>query len=146
MGRPKITEERFCSLEWCDSKLYAKELCRNHYEQVRRGTEPVDPAIKKEEKVCAFDECGRPFKSKGYCTSHYIQLWKGEELRPLNGWKVKDMGEVRRCYTCEKWKVRETSFYKTSRGTYQGECKPCMVKRSSAYNLEKKLRSMGVEM
>jgi hypothetical protein len=145
MGRPRITETRYCTMEWCDAPLYARGMCRNCYGKDRKGT-LVDPRIPIVKPTCGFHDCDRKAKCKGYCQSHYSQLWRGEELRSLDGWHVEDRDEDRKCTTCRRWKNREAEYYRTTRGTFQGECKQCMIKRAAASAQRRKLEAAGVEV
>lgn len=137
---------KICVNEWCDKPLYSLKngYCHNCYEKNRRGT-LVDPRTVVT-PVCAFEGCGRKRATKGYCRSHYMQLWRGEELRVLDGWKVEDRGDDRKCTTCQQWKNREAEYYNTTRGTKQGECKQCMIKRSAASQQRRKLEKAGVHV
>jgi len=43
----QVNQTRECELDFCDEKLYAKGLCKAHYERQRRGAEiniPIIPA------------------------------------------------------------------------------------------------------
>lgn len=71
-----------CSFDGCSRKVYAKELCRPHYEQQRVGKD-LQPLYETRPTVCTFEGCERPVHCKGLCKPHYEQQRAGKDLRPL---------------------------------------------------------------
>lgn len=130
---------RCCTMEWCDTPLYSKGLCKNCYEKKRRGT-LADPRIPKPVKVCSFEDCGRPVSSSGLCSTHYMMKYSGRPLRPIRTrLEVPERPGQRYCRTCNEWKDREDDFYNTSHtsGGKQNECKDCLTVRARANKLRR---------
>lgn len=71
-----------CSFEGCSRDVYAKELCRPHYEQRRVGKD-LRPLYETRPAVCVFGGCERSVYCKDLCKPHYEQQRVGKELRPL---------------------------------------------------------------
>lgn len=78
-----------CTYEDCDSKVYARALCRKHYDFVRRRTD--DPLPPRERminagKECSVDGCPKPAIAKGLCVNHHAlkRRWgtPDESVRP----------------------------------------------------------------
>ena len=66
----KYSTPRLCSLEACNTKHYAKGLCRKHYVRfLRRGTTQLPSKV----YVCVIDGCDKPFMAKGMCSMHYAR-------------------------------------------------------------------------
>lgn len=66
-----------CTVDNCQSRLFAKGLCQKHY---------LEQSSQEWRKIaCAFDGCDRNVYSKkfGLCAAHYQQHNAGKELRPL---------------------------------------------------------------
>ena len=61
-----------CSVEGCDTVVYARGWCGRHYKQVRRtGDVQPDPAAP---GPCAAEGCTRQAVTRGWCHGHY-QRW-----------------------------------------------------------------------
>lgn len=142
-GRPRITEKRFCTLEWCSRPLYAVGLCDSHYNAKLRGTPLKPPGNKKAASPCAFELCDRQAEVLDWCKAHYMQHWKGKELAPIRESR-KDAtrpGE-RNCKECGEWKPVE-DFHKGSRpGQRQSRCRPCYNERMRLQRAAKKAESV----
>lgn len=141
----RTLETRTCGLEWCDNRYYSKDLCQHHYHVQRTGRPIINPNDPK--PTCAGPECDRDAGKSGLCATHYKQRWDGRELTPIRAYLIYEDDShpgQRLCKTCLQWKDRDEGFYNNSRGGKQTECRPCMIKRSSAHQLEKKLKAQGV--
>ena len=65
-------KNRFCEYESCAKPLYAKGLCKMHYERKRKHGDPsVNLAQDLAIKVCSVEGCKNPHWARGYCSSHY---------------------------------------------------------------------------
>lgn len=61
---------RPCSTEGCDGKFYAKDLCRNHYAQLKRKLDlKVIPS--EDHTTCIVSECGKKVIANQRCERHY---------------------------------------------------------------------------
>lgn len=67
-NEPKET----CSIENCSKQIYAKHLCRYHYEKHWKEI--------KEQKICKVDGCNDFVLAKGYCVRHYKQIKKYNKI------------------------------------------------------------------
>ncbi len=65
-GRPPAPP-RFCGLQGCDLKHYAKNLCQWHYCLLRATT----PADKSEYRTCSVPNCIFIHCAKNLCYMHY---------------------------------------------------------------------------
>lgn len=70
---------KFCSINGCDRRFHAKNLCKVHYYRVQRtgSTGPAGAIQPKRYNPCSVDSCGNQVGEKGgrgYCTKHY-QMW-----------------------------------------------------------------------
>lgn len=80
-------DERTCSIEGCDEKVFGRGWCNKHWyrwrkygdplaESVGRGHRPPEPV-----QLCSIEGCGRPQDSRGYCNTHYTRwLRHGDPL------------------------------------------------------------------
>lgn len=73
---------RLCSVDNCSAILYAKGLCRTHYDRFRVSGTTAKPAYK-QRADCSFDGCKKISHAKGYCVSHYDQLWRTGIVRSI---------------------------------------------------------------
>lgn len=147
--RRKNADTGECKLEWCEGKVYAKSLCRSHYQRQSQGLPFIDPREPVPTKTCAGPECDRQLSMRnvtGLCKSHYIQQYLGKPLTPLITWETRNNGDKRLCRTCKEWKDHDKDFYRASNGGKQGECKPCFIRRNSANQRARKLRKQGVSV
>ena len=63
-------DPRTCTVDDCDRRVYARELCGRHYkQQLRHGIVQPDrvPA------VCAVPSCDRRAVTRGWCHGHYLR-------------------------------------------------------------------------
>lgn len=61
-----------CSVDACETKVYARELCGRHYKQVlRHGQVRPDRAPAE----CAAEPCDRRAVTRGWCHGHYLR-WR----------------------------------------------------------------------
>lgn len=136
--RKKKTEK--CSLEWCDNIVYSRNLCPNHYHRTINGLPIIDPRAPKPRKPdCAFESCDRESRTNGLCGTHNLQDYLGKELTPIRAWNTKTEGEMRKCRTCEEWKVMAEGFYmRSDKKGYQGECKVCATERNRRNTLKRR--------
>ena len=74
-----------CSVPGCTERVAAKEVCRGHYDQLRRGRsfEELSPLRMKRGPECSFEGCTNPVRAKGLCIGHWEQQSKGKLLVPL---------------------------------------------------------------
>lgn len=146
MMRRRENDNPPCSLPWCDSKVYCKNLCQNHWQRDRKGLPNIDPrAPKPSRPPCVGPECDREGRgSTGLCPSHYAQWKLGKPLTPLKKWMVEDNGVERKCRTCKQWKDREEGYYNATGGSKQGECKVCQGRRNSFHQEQRKLLELGL--
>lgn len=128
----RYTTNRDCTVSWCQNKEYARGLCGTHYNAMLQGRPFINWAEKRKQPKpkCQGPECDRDASTAGLCNSHYMQQWTGRELKPLRPRFIETDGDLRKCKTCEQFLPAEESFYKTTRGNYQGECKSCLIERS----------------
>ena len=61
---------KICTIEECNSKLWAKDMCLSHYNRIIRR-----------EKLCSVKDCGMPKLAKNLCSSHYARLNKFGDIR-----------------------------------------------------------------
>ena len=86
-----------CKVEGCDKKVYSKELCNRHYNQVRRHghlTPEVERiTYKANERECSEPGCTKEVVAKGLCTTCYKRKQRAEakakqietEYEPIEG-------------------------------------------------------------
>ncbi len=60
-----------CTQEDCDREIYAKGICRRHYDIAMRRRKGVAPKPVKGFHTCTEEGCERPVYAKGICTRHY---------------------------------------------------------------------------
>ena len=98
-GRPK--GQKFCTVEVCNRRHYAKGLCEAHYnrrlnglpldtpirsiKRRKRGKKRVKPPKPRRTehnpvKICKVEGCDRDHYAKGYCHSHYNRWRLGAEV------------------------------------------------------------------
>ena len=70
-----------CSIEECNDLVYAKKLCKAHYEkqrkvEIKREYEQGNKNI----KSCKVNGCQEISRTKGYCSRHYKQVLKHGEI------------------------------------------------------------------
>lgn len=75
--------KRLCSFLGCDRPMRNKQLCKAHYQQLRKGQELAPIHEPNPDAVCSFEGCDNSVHSAGLCTGHYQQQWRGRELVPL---------------------------------------------------------------
>lgn len=135
---------KICSFEGCDRKVYAKALCRAHYDQRLRGSElkPIKGTVPKEPKrQCLAPGCERDeyIYRLQLCQGHYQQhRLKGlspEEMKPVqirNGFLPNGN---RICVVCGEEKP-VTEYYVRNRNrnkhNFSGACKPCYGDKQAA--------------
>lgn len=85
-----------CSAEGCDRQIHCRELCKMHYERMRRREQPC--AIEGCDRFrvvryrlctehlpyCTHPGCGRPRFTRWWCGTHYQHELQGKsfEIRP----------------------------------------------------------------
>lgn len=77
---------RICSVEGCERKSEARELCNMHYIRFMKhgdvGT-ATPRLVRSVSGECSFKRCGRKHHAGGYCVTHYRQFKQGAGLRPI---------------------------------------------------------------
>ena len=66
-----------CSLDHCDRRIDAGDLCTTHYNRKRRGVPDWDAPITRRMKrdgKCLKDGCPEPVQARGYCAMHYARI------------------------------------------------------------------------
>lgn len=89
---------RMCSFEACGRVVYAKRLCRSHYQNQRAGKElkPIRTHSRPAgSKPCSFEGCTEGAYAKSLCKPHYLQKRRGTELI-----EVKVPGYCQHCAHC----------------------------------------------
>lgn len=81
------TGASMCTFEDCDRQVFAKELCKTHYQQRIKGM-PLSPLTKGtaptgERMECGHPPCTRLSENRGYCQTHYKQSLSGAPLRDI---------------------------------------------------------------
>lgn len=74
-----------CSVDECERKVLARNLCATHYQRWRTGA-PLDTPIKHKNPgaLCTIDGCGRKRAGRGLCTTHFERQRQGVPLdRPV---------------------------------------------------------------
>lgn len=81
--------ERKCSVEGCDRRVSARDLCKNHYEMQRRfGRTKPSRATARQPRFCGVAGCARPHMANGFCLAHYARVRDGKPLdKPLKALK-----------------------------------------------------------
>jgi 5-methylcytosine-specific restriction endonuclease McrA len=63
-----------CSIEGCDKKTNARDLCAAHYDRARKTGNPGSPQVRYRgtaDRIC--DLCDKPHLARGLCAIHYAQ-------------------------------------------------------------------------
>lgn len=60
-----------CSVENCENKCLAKDLCKRHYQIMKRNGDPNIVLKNVKRLKCLLDECAELSSAKGYCPVHY---------------------------------------------------------------------------
>lgn len=76
-------DNRTCSVEACERRPVARDLCNAHYIKWRRS----QPGLPQ----CAASDCDEPIDSRGLCKRHYDAQWK-----PKGRHKKQDLTPVER--------------------------------------------------
>jgi hypothetical protein len=67
-----------CSLDHCDRKVNAGDLCTTHYNRKRRGLpdwdKPIPRRMKRGSKCAAEGDCPEPVYARGLCRLHYQRV------------------------------------------------------------------------
>lgn len=67
-----------CTVETCDHPALARELCRLHYQRLRKYGDVqahIPPAReRKPHGACPVESCGLPVMSRGHCSLHAARL------------------------------------------------------------------------
>lgn len=72
-----------CSI--CDKELYAKNYCRNHYENNRRCGDPLGVRYKTTSKTCSTEGCLKPYFARGMCRNCYsLDYYHNRPLKPVD--------------------------------------------------------------
>lgn len=79
--------------KYCEKEIYAKGVCKKHYEQIRRKGIVYETNWEKQPSVCMVAGCPNIPKAKGFCDRHYQQ--------------VRDFGEVKGDPTRTKFSPNE---------------------------------------
>lgn len=66
---------RNCTVEGCDVSVWAREMCRKHYQRWLTHGDP-EKCLKEKGERGTLCECGVEAFSRGMCRRHYFQWWK----------------------------------------------------------------------
>ena len=77
MNLPKT---KTCSVEGCDNKKAAFNLCTTHYRRYRLYGDPLKLGRAKTNGPCEVDGCKTKAKTKGLCQTHYMRTVRGKSL------------------------------------------------------------------
>lgn len=58
---------RLCSIEGCDKKHFGNDVCKMHYNRMRRNGN----YFRKEKKICSIEGCNNKHVGLGFCKKHY---------------------------------------------------------------------------
>lgn len=80
--------KKYCSIENCNLKHYAKNFCRKHYSHYKKYGSPFRLyKLFKTGKNCLINNCLNKSFSSGYCQKHYAKYKKyGNPLFSKEGW------------------------------------------------------------
>ncbi len=80
---------RYCSIENCERKHQAKNLCTVHYRRlVRHGDPRLGQKLRDtfKDKKCGRSDCDKSHYAKDLCNLHWNRLAKGQDLdKPIHG-------------------------------------------------------------
>lgn len=69
-----------CSVEGCETAVFARGWCQKHYARQRRAGDPLFARPKAQDnQPCSVEGCDRPYEANGYCAMHR--------------WRVRQYGE-----------------------------------------------------
>lgn len=88
-------EYRECSERGCGNRVFARSLCRKHYERDR--LERADP--------CSFQGCKAPATKRGMCESHY-QSWRIKQNPPCKVKGCSGRSRGKKYGLCQKHEFR----------------------------------------
>jgi hypothetical protein len=71
--KSKVHVPEPCTIDGCEVARYGNNVCRHHYDRIRRGTLEAKPVAECSEAGCA-NEASR----RGLCQNHYRQLMRRE--------------------------------------------------------------------
>jgi hypothetical protein len=114
--------ERKCTVQGCDSRHYATDLCKKHYAQVLRHGKLTPERERGAIRVCPAPQCGRTDTVHGYCRKHFRQIRVHGRLTPerehimgYQGCKVprckdphRSKGFCTKHYNRERWRALKT--------------------------------------
>jgi hypothetical protein len=72
------TKQTICHIADCETKIYIRNLCHNHYRRWKNYGNPEATELKSRPygtKKCMIDDCQKKHMAKGYCQMHYCR-WK----------------------------------------------------------------------
>lgn len=65
----------------CEKEVYAKGVCKKHYEQIRRKGFIYETNWARRSPACTVEGCENLQKAKGYCDRHYQQIRDFGEIK-----------------------------------------------------------------
>lgn len=65
---------KVCSIEGCDKKVIAKNLCTTHYKRLQRTGSTDDPEFINKGKTCSMEGCDHDAVALGICDMHHKRL------------------------------------------------------------------------
>lgn len=69
--RDEAAQPQFCSVDGCEFTVFAKGLCRRHYQ--RKCYKIKNGLAEKLPSICSIDSCKRTIYAKGLCSPHYLR-------------------------------------------------------------------------
>lgn len=113
----------------CVRPLYARGICRNHYQQLNhRGYLGDLNWYMAPKPECSFPGCKNESATRrvpGFCYGHQSQRYRGVELHPIRPHNMfSEKGRV--CKSCEEDKPL-TEYYIRNKTSYSTKCKACYI-------------------
>ncbi len=117
-----LRQPKTCSVENCEARHYANDLCKKHYAQVLRYGRLTPERERGAVRVCLVKGCGRTDTIKWHCRKHARQIRVHGKLTPEREHQMGSVGcRVRGCkephrakglcaihYNQDRWKRRKT--------------------------------------
>jgi hypothetical protein len=144
---------RICGLFECKNQVYARGICKTHYEQQREGKEftPIKRYNEVDYGPCAYEGCPNRSTTKYgrlFCQGHMNHINRGEVPRDLlwqKKWGMTDSSRV--CKNCREEKPL-SEFY--DRNQWKGgavskstQCKTCDKIDSRYYRYQEGRKADG---
>lgn len=65
-----LSSMRLCKVSACNNKVYAKDLCKVHYDKNHRHNDPLFERKIKKGTACSIVGCNKPFFANDLCSMH----------------------------------------------------------------------------